>query len=207
MSEVLVPDQPAMTPIEIDCFKRVLANCRSFVEYGSGGSTLFALKAGVAEVFSVECDPAWADAVLHGVRSAGYDAAQVVSVNIGKTGKWGYPVDWKGNVWTRRQRTLYAMRPWRSGLLGLAKSDRKPDVVLIDGRYRVACVAATALNTPPQTIVMIHDFWDRGREYYEPVLTLLEPVEKAGTLGVFRRTDASIDVAKQILAAHRNDPR
>ena len=70
---------------------RILSNCRSLVEYGCGGSTLFALKAGVAEIFSVECDHDWADAVLRDARSSGYEGLRIASVNIGKTGKWGYP--------------------------------------------------------------------------------------------------------------------
>ena len=55
------------------------------------------------------------------------------------------------------------MCPWRSGPLGMTRSDRKPDVVLIDGRYRVACVAATAMNAPPEAVILVHDFWGRGR--------------------------------------------
>ena len=94
-----------------------------------------------------------------------------------------------------------------SGPLGLMQSDRKPDVVLIDGRYRVACVAATAMNAPPETVILIHDFWGRGREYYEPALTLLYPIEKAGSLGVFRKSiTANVD-ANRIFATYRTDPR
>lgn len=207
MHNVIVPDQPAMEPVEIDCFRRVLSSCRSLVEYGSGGSTLFALKAGVAEIFSVECDREWANAVLRDARSSGYDAVQITSVNIGKTGKWGYPTNWRGNVWTRRQRARYVMCPWRSGPLGMIRSDRKPDVVLIDGRYRVACIAATALNAPPGAVIVVHDFWGRDREYYEPALPLLQPIEKAGSLGVFRISNATYAVAKGIRATYRNDPR
>ena len=85
---VVVADGPAMSSAEIDCFGRILSNCRSLVEYGSGGSTLFAIKAGVAQIFSVECDADWANAVLRDAGSSGYDALRIAMVNIGKTGRW-----------------------------------------------------------------------------------------------------------------------
>lgn len=207
MLDVIVPHQPAMEPIEIDCFKRVLSNCKSLVEYGSGGSTILALKSGVAEVFSAESDLDWADAVREEARSSGYESVQIAKVNIGKTGKWGYPLDWKGNVWTRQRRAHYVMCPWRSGPLGMSRSNRKPDVILIDGRCRVACIAASTLYAPPEVVILVHDFWARDRDYYEPALTLLQPIEKAGSLGVFRISKVSNDDAKRILATHINDPR
>ena len=47
---VVVADRPAMSSAEIDCYGRILSNCRSLVEYGADGSTLFAIKAGVAQI-------------------------------------------------------------------------------------------------------------------------------------------------------------
>ena len=119
----------------------------------------------------------------------------------------GYPVNWRGNLWTRRQRAKYAVCPWRSGPFGITKSNRNPDVVLVDCRFRVACVAATGLNVSPETIIVVHDFWAGKREYYEPALTLLHPIDRADSLGVFRISSASVATAKRIFATHRYDPR
>jgi hypothetical protein len=89
----------------------------------------------------------------------------------------------------------------------MMRSSRKPSVVLVDGRYRVACIAAAVLNAPEEAVIVVHDFWDRDRNYYEPALPVLRPVEKAGSLGVFLKSNAPSAVARRILAAHWNDPR
>eukprot|EP00922_Rhytidocystis_sp_ex-Travisia-forbesii_P017217 GHVS01025678.1.p1 GENE.GHVS01025678.1~~GHVS01025678.1.p1 ORF type:complete len:491 (+),score=75.58 GHVS01025678.1:157-1629(+) len=51
--------------------------------------------------------------------------------------------------------TLYLDR------LPLPVPSKQPDIVFIDGRYRVACALMTLLYVQPQSVVLIHDFWGR----------------------------------------------
>lgn len=57
------------------------------------------------------------------------------------------------------------------------------DSVFVDGRFRVACTLNSLLQVGAETVVAIHDFWNRPR--YHVVLPFLIPVCRAGSLGVF----------------------
>jgi hypothetical protein len=71
--------------------------------------------------------------------------------DIGPTGGWGYPRDTsKIHLWPN-----YALCPYLYGY--------SPDLILVDGRFRVACSLAAALQVPEAT-VLIHDY--RGRCHY-----------------------------------------
>ena len=61
--------------------------------------------------------------------------------NIGPTGEWGTPL---GEI-TVGMGLRYALEPL---LLLDAASRRAIDLVLVDGRFRVACVLATVLPAP-----------------------------------------------------------
>eukprot|EP00922_Rhytidocystis_sp_ex-Travisia-forbesii_P017214 GHVS01025675.1.p1 GENE.GHVS01025675.1~~GHVS01025675.1.p1 ORF type:complete len:465 (+),score=75.40 GHVS01025675.1:68-1462(+) len=37
----------------------------------------------------------------------------------------------------------------------------QPDIILVDGRYRVTCALMTLLYVHPLSVVLIHDFWNR----------------------------------------------
>jgi hypothetical protein len=58
-----------------------------------------------------------------------------------------------------------------------------PDVVLIDGRYRVACAFAVATRVTKRTIILIDDYVDR--EEYRVVEEYLGRPKLKGRLAVF----------------------
>ncbi len=58
------------------------------------------------------------------------------------------------------------------------------DVVLVDGRYRVACALRALKYTDQESVVIIHDF---HRRVYHVVLDYYEVVERADTLIVLRK--------------------
>ncbi|WP_232473249.1 hypothetical protein [Brachyspira sp. SAP_772] len=57
------------------------------------------------------------------------------------------------------------------------------DTILVDGRFRVACVLNSIFYCR-NAVIIIHDFFNR--EYYNVLLNYLDIVEKADTLGVFK---------------------
>jgi hypothetical protein len=59
------------------------------------------------------------------------------------------------------------------------------DVVLIDGRFQVACLLNMLLNTKLDTIIMVHDFWNRP--YYYEIKKFVEIIDGADTLIVCKR--------------------
>jgi hypothetical protein len=73
----------------------------------------------------VDSSPAW----IATVREATADQAERVTIkaiDLGELGGWGYPTTY------RHRFRDYMNSPWTQGSV-------KPDLVLIDGRFRVAC--------------------------------------------------------------------
>ncbi|MBS0269922.1 MAG: hypothetical protein JSS54_13205 [Proteobacteria bacterium] len=102
----------------------------------------------------------------------------------------------------------YAAAPWkrrRWPLSAFVKASR-PDLVFVDGRFRVACILTAVLNSRPDAIVMVHDFWNRP--HYHAPLPFLEEIEKAETMAVFRiRPGFKRSRAKALLSKARYDFR
>ena len=144
------------------------------LEYGSGGSTVMAAEMPGKRVCSVESDPVWAAGIQAYLDSAGL-AAQVALhvVDIGPTGNWGAPVSDEG--WRRYHH--YPLSVWD-------RADfQHPDVVLIDGRFRAACLLTTLLRIERPVTVLFDDYKDR--KVYHRVEAFAEPVEIIGRMARF----------------------
>lgn len=122
----------------------------------------------------VESDKFWVD-TLH--KEAG-PLCKVDYVDIGPTKAWGYPVDD-----THKEKfTDYSE--------AILKHDRAFDLILVDGRFRVACTLNAIKHTlkkqqnPADTLIYIHDFWDRAD--YHVVLEFLDTEQVAESAGLFR---------------------
>ncbi|MCX7288177.1 MAG: glycosyltransferase family 2 protein [Rhodobacterales bacterium] len=153
-------------PKEAALVKEMYAKASVILEYGSGGSTLLAAKLGKT-IISVESDKAWADALSVRLASEG-DTALVHHVSIGPTEKWGFPTRPRYHL----RYHLYALSVWDRPDLGT------PDLVLIDGRFRAACLAAVRLRAKGPTTVLFDDYEDRP--YYVGVEKL---AQKEATIG------------------------
>ena len=80
------------------------------------------------------------------------------------------------------------------------------DLVLVDGRFRVACALAGVPRLGADAVLLVHDFWQRA-SYQPPVLRHFDLLGSAGTL-VLLAPRLPIDVAALAvdLAAHGFDP-
>lgn len=148
------------------------------LEYGSGGSTVLAAQLG-ARVFSVESDRAWAERMAAQLAPIS-DRAVVHYADIGRTGEWGKPLA------TRAATRFhgYALSVWD-------RADfEHPDLVLIDGRFRAACLVAVMLRASRPTTVLMDDY--EGRRYYRHVERLAQKEEMIGRMARFTVTPGSI---------------
>jgi hypothetical protein len=172
---------PTMAPEERALFERLVAGRQRYAEFGSGGSTPLALRLGAATLVSVESDPAWARAVRAVpvvARAIADGRASVIHADIGAVGPWGAPASREPTrLWPR-----YVAAMWREW----ARRGAFPDIVLVDGRFRIACCLSVALlhaarpgGEPP--VVMLRDFTER-RPGYAVVLEAFRVVEQAGGL-------------------------
>ena len=83
--------------------------------------------------------------------------------------------------------------------------DPAVDLVLVDGRFRVACALQALAHCQPHTVLLIHDFWNRTP--YHPVLAFTDWLGSCDTLAILRRKPAiDRDKLAQALQAHRLQP-
>lgn len=160
---------------EQEFLRDVYAQAEQIMEFGSGGSTVLAAEIGKPCV-SIESDANWAFDLNGYLESAfGHDVtARALHVDIGKTKSWGYPVD--ASRWTEYWR--YPLEVWQNPELG------QPDVVLIDGRMRMACFAGVVMNVQRDTLVLFDDYIDRPN--YHVIETLVKRDQTIGRMAVFK---------------------
>lgn len=165
-----------MPPLARERLRAALQGSECYLEYGSGGSTLLASEIGVARIVSVESDPDWLEAVAR-AGEGGPGERILLHADIGPTGEWGHPTS--DAEWRRWRR--YPLIGWEV----CQSRNLAPDVVLIDGRFRVACLYAALLFARPGTCILFDDYLNRPR--YHGVETILRPQAMHDRLAEFVR--------------------
>lgn len=167
-----------MSDGELKILHQKLETTQHYLEFGSGDSTVHASGyKNILRIDSVESSHQYIDENLIPqtvVNQAIKDERlHFHIVDLGKTKSWGYPVDdSKKHLWPN-----YSLCPFIS--------PSKHDLVLIDGRFRVACALSCLLNTPDNCTIMIHDFWNRPKLYF--LLRYFEVQHQVDKLGVFTK--------------------
>ena len=160
--------EPMMNPRDVKLLYDGFSRANSYFEIGSGSSTFQAVKHGL-KVTSVESDSGWYEkmkAIFPSECNVNY-----ILIDFHISYNAGYP----GPKTTKEEMYQYTHQ---------YKPEYNADMVLIDGRFRVAC----ALNILPYisntTEVYIHDF---ERKAYHYVLKYYELVEQADKLVRLRK--------------------
>jgi hypothetical protein len=183
VTKTVVPSAPHLDAASLEYFEATIPSISCYLEYGSGGSTFVAHKF-VKCLVSVESDKGFARAVERTLEAAPSQAEVVViPVNIGLTEGWGRPVFKTPTPRRVRRWRAYPKAPWEF----FRGRDIHPDLVFIDGRFRVACALETLLNQSAESscLILIDDY--EGRPYYAVVEQFADLVEMQGRMGVFRR--------------------
>jgi hypothetical protein len=188
----------AMSRREIALYRRLVRDRCGIVEFGCGRSTLLALRHSSAKIYSVDSDREWIDRLLTRDR-----VRRAVESNrlcfhhsdLGLVSEWGWPV----SPLTAAQAAAYHSAIW-------SRVDRATiDLVLVDGRFRTACVVE-ALRRCPTATIMVHDFWNRP--HYHDILPALLCTDRVDTLGVFvARADLTAEFLDQQYRKSQLDPR
>lgn len=166
---------PFMPEAELTHLKRVYSEAKVILEYGSGGSTELGARLAGKYILSVESDLKWARALRKRLCKPDILSPVVVHhVDVGPVGTWGRPLD--DRAWRRFH--AYPNEIWDQSWF------RHPDVVLIDGRFRTACLATVLLRAERSVRVLFDDYG--VRPLYHEVEEVIAPHAMVGRIAEFR---------------------
>jgi hypothetical protein len=190
-------DAPVLTlpPDEAAALRAAYEGAQVILEYGSGGSTVVAAGLPGRRVFAVESSAPWI-AKMEAWFAGNPPVAKVTlhHGNVGKTKDWGFPADAKmAGRWS-----AYPVSVWDR------PDFHHPDVVLIDGRFRLACALTVLFRITRPVQVLIDDYIDRPS--YKKIETLVGPPDMAGRMARFQFTPMAMPPAEMqwIMAAFAN---
>jgi hypothetical protein len=182
--------KPHMDDKTFSLFASLVAEASNYVEYGCGGSTSYAFLNSSARIISVDTDKSWIDMVLN-FMPGNLERVELCHIDMGEVGEWGFPkVETDG--------TAYVSWPWTRS--------NDADLILVDGRFRVACAVKSMIESKPGTPIIFEDYF--GRNFYLGIEKLITPECRYGRSALFR-VPASIDknLAELILKKHIKDAR
>jgi hypothetical protein len=163
--------------VEIEYLIKRLEASQNFLEFGSGASTLMGLRNESLSIVSIDSCQEYLDYLRDEIKILELPLEKVffLFVDIGPTGLWGRPIDNS----SRDKFPDYSRLPFEV----LKSRNFTPDLILIDGRFRVATFLNTVIHCPNSTIVF-DDYYDRP-QYFE-VESILKPSDKCGRIAIFQ---------------------
>lgn len=150
-------------------FVEAISDCTVYAEYGCGASTIWCANNTAVPIIAVDTSSEWIARVRQG--SGRTDNLNMVHVDLGELGDWGRPVEYS----RRRAFADYIAAPWTF--------DAKPDLILVDGRFRVACFLQSLVNADEGATILFDDYTERRQ--YHVVEEFAERIETLGTMAKF----------------------
>lgn len=159
-------------------FQKYINTSQNYLEFGLGGSTIFTLINSKTKIISVDSNASWINFMKsYKIISQNLSKRlEILKVDIGPTKSWGFPID-------DSHRNKF---PEFSSKVFQTYNVDDFDLVLVDGRFRVACVLSTIINRKnniDKLNILVHDYSFRGN--YNIIERYLDIVESANSLYVF----------------------
>jgi hypothetical protein len=169
--------EPAIKPLDKLLFYKYLDNATHYMEFGSGGSTYQAsIRPNMKSICTVESDLEWIQILKSKIS---HPSIQYNYIDINAFPKsLGYP---------GKKCSVEAMKKYSD-----VKVSSETDLVLIDGRFRVACCLKLIGQINDSCIVVFDDFLNRP--HYHVILdyfTIVEQTEN-NSLVVLQRKKGTI---------------
>lgn len=152
-------------------FKHHLEYANVYFEYGCGKSTEFVLKCSNAQVFAVDTSAEWVNRLQSSCQKPFGNRIKLQWVDVGPVGNWGTPTSY-GN---RANFSEYRDWLWNLRI--------KPDLVLIDGRFRVSCFLASLKFADIGTKIIFDDYYNRP--HYHVAQEFCDVVDRCGRQALF----------------------
>jgi predicted O-methyltransferase YrrM len=158
---------PYLSNNDLVMFYKYLNKAKIYFEYGSGGSTYQAnIRDNIKKIYTVESDKDWLNKLKENIKKNNityfFNEMDSRPNTFGRCGE---------NA-TNEQKINYSNQ-----IMKLSKKEKGSiDLVLIDGRFRVACCLKCYNIIRDKCLIAFDDFLNR--EYYHVVLDYFDIVEK-----------------------------
>lgn len=149
--------EPFFNPNDKSMFYKYLNTCKYYFEYGSGGSTYHAsMRDNIKLMYSIESDLAFINKVKQNIENKPYINLIHIDMKT-KINTWGYPGE---------ESCIYDWNKYSGAILEIDKAKAlKIDLILIDGRFRVACCLKCCNIINDNCYIIFDDFLNRP-EYH-----------------------------------------
>lgn len=158
--------EPLLSKNDINLFYKYLDNSKIYFEFGSGGSTYQAsIRKNIKQIYSVESDKIWYDKMKNIIKNDNF--RYIYNEMDSQPDTWGSV----GKKCKKEQMLKYS-----DSILSLSVNEQKSiDLILIDGRFRVACCLKSYKVINDNCIIIIDDFY--VREKYFVILDFFDVIE------------------------------
>lgn len=172
-------------------FKDIIKNTNTYFEYGCGKSTEFVCKCTNASIYAVDTSRDWVNRLQGLVITTAPGRINLNWVDVGEVADWGYPKSFE----RRENFKVYAELMWLEKI--------SPDLVLIDGRFRVFCFLTSIKFAPVGTKILFDDYMNRP--FYHVVEEFCERIDTCGRQALFEVSkSAKSKVTDEILSTFQN---
>ena len=197
-----ISEMPSFDADGLAAFKSAVAGAHTYLEYGAGGSTILASHY-VQRLICVESDVWFLRAVERKLRAMGsVSENHFLHADIGVTEFWGKPAFTNFSAGRLRRWSRYPQLPWKF----IEAVGAVPDLILVDGRFRIACMLECLTHLNDQsTVICFDDYFDR--ESYTIVERFADMVDRAGRMAFFRKKqDMNLQACYEVLREHYGEP-
>jgi len=141
--------EPYFKSNDLQMFYKYLKNAKRYFEFGAGGSTYQAsICKNIEKIYSIESDFSWYERVKNNISNENNRIRLIYVEMHNKSCSRGYP----GEKCKTDEMLIYS---------DALKKSYNIDLVLIDGRFRVACALKIFDRINDKTIILFDDFLTR----------------------------------------------
>ena len=181
--------EPFLSNNDKKLFYKYLDNINVYFEYGSGGSTYQAsIRKNIKTIYSVESDIIWQKKLNQSIKNPNIN--YIYNEMDTRPNTWGNP----GKNATNIQKINYS-----NHITKLSKEEQDNiDLVLIDGRFRVACCLKCYDIIKDNCLIAFDDFLNRPQ--YHIVLEYFDIIEKTqDNRMVILKKKKNVDIPKELI--------
>jgi hypothetical protein len=181
-----------LPPLEKELFYKYLNKATNYLEFGSGGSTYNAvLRNNIKNILSVESDKLWYNKINNMINNKKL-IYKFIDLNANPN-NFGYPENVSFDI----------MKLYPSVIEQYKHINF--DLILIDGRFRVACALICFKYIDNNCFVLFDDII--GRPHYNEVFNYYNKIESVGRMIVFKKKTNINYPSEQLINNYINDPR